>query len=61
MIIGLPQDWGKEHKQNLACIRTQKKRAVTPEETKPDIHASIGGSLVEVWIKNGLPQAWGPW
>ena len=31
------------HKQNLACTKTQRKGAVTPQETEPD---SVGGSPV---------------
>ena len=38
------------HKQNLACTKTQGKGAVAPQETKPDLPASVRGSPVEVWV-----------
>ena len=36
------------HKQNLSCTRTQEKGAVTPQETEPDLPASVGGSPVKI-------------
>ena len=30
-----------EHKQNLVCTRTQRKGAVTPQETEPDLAVSV--------------------
>ena len=45
------------HKQNLACIRTQEKGAVTPQETDPDLPVSVQESPEEVWVNSGLP--WG--
>ena len=30
------------HKQNFACTRNQGKRAVTPQETEPDLPVSDG-------------------
>ena len=50
-----------EHKQNLACTKTQKKGAVIPQETKAKLHASVGGSPVEVWVGRGSPQGWDHW
>ena len=35
------------HKQNLLCTRTQEKRAVTLQETDPDLPVSIQESLAE--------------
>ena len=55
LIIKLPQDWGKQKlqswraQQNLACTKTQRKGAVTPQETEPKLPASVGsrsGGLV---------------
>ena len=36
------------------CTRTQKKGAVTPQETDPDLPVSVQESLVEVWVGSGL-------
>ena len=44
------------HKQNLVCTRTQKKGAVTPQETEPDLPVSVQESL-EALVDRGLP--WG--
>ena len=46
------------HKQNLSCTRTQEKGAVTPQETEPDLPASVGGSPVKIWVSSGSPQGW---
>ena len=43
-------------KQNHVCTRTQKKGAVIPQETEPDLPLSIQESLVEAWVYSGLPQ-----
>ena len=32
-----------------------------PEDTEPDLCASVGRSLVEVWVCSGLPRGWGHW
>ena len=40
------------HKQNLAYTRTQGKGAVIPQETEPDLSASVGGSSVEARASN---------
>ena len=37
-----------EQKQNLVCIRTEGKGAVTPQETEPDLPVSVWGSPLEV-------------
>ena len=47
------------HKQNLVCTRTQKKGAVTPQETEPDLPVSVQESLVEAWVDSGLLQGRG--
>ena len=47
------------HKQNLVHTSTQKKGAVTPPETEPDLPTSVQESLAEVWVGSGLLQAWG--
>ena len=65
LITGLPQDWGKQRlqpwraQQNLACTKTQRKGAVTPQETEPKPPTSVGGSPVEMWLGKGIPQGWG--
>ena len=47
------------HKQNLVCTRAQKKGAVTPQETAPDLPVSVQESLVEAWVGGGLVHGWG--
>ena len=47
------------YKQNLACTKTQRKGAVIPEGTEPDVLASVGGFPVKVWVSSGLPRGWG--
>ena len=49
------------HKQNLARTKIQRKGAVTPRETEPKLHASVGGSPVEAWVGRGSPQGQGHW
>ena len=44
------------HKQNTACSRTKGKGAVTPQETEPDLLASVGVSSVEVWVGSDSQQ-----
>ena len=44
------------HKQNLVCIRTQEKGAVTPQETAPDLSMSVQESPGEAWVGGGLLQ-----
>ena len=39
---------------NLVHIRTQEKRAVTAEETDPDLPVNVQESLVEVWVCGSL-------
>ena len=47
------------HKQNFVHIKTQRRGAVTPEETEPKLPASVRGPPVEVWVGRGSPQRWG--
>ena len=39
----------------------QGKGAVTPQETEPDLPASVGGSPVEVWVVSGSLWGQGHW
>ena len=43
------------HKQNLACTKTQGEGAMIPQETEPDLSASVGKSPVEVSVGGGSP------
>ena len=43
------------HKQNCAYWDPGK-RAVTPQETDPDLPVSVQESLAEVWVSHGLLQ-----
>ena len=38
------------HIQSSVCIRTQGEGAVTPQETEPDLPASVGASPAEVGV-----------
>ena len=38
------------YRQNLVYTKTQGKGAVAPQETEPDLPASVGGSLAEAWV-----------
>ena len=65
-IIELPeftQSLGKQtlggQKQNLVCIRTKEKGAMTPQEADPDLPMSVKESPVEVWVGSGLLKVWG--
>ena len=49
------------HKQNLACTKTQRKEAVTLQDTEEKELASIGGSPVESWVGRGSPLGWRHW
>ena len=61
LIIGLSQAWGNRHsslgrhKQNLARTKTQRKGAVTPQETEPKLPAIVGGSPAEAWVVGAPP------
>ena len=56
----LTQDWGNrclEGTDRTLCTRTQEKGAVTPQETGPDLPASVQKSPAEV--DGGRLQGWG--
>ena len=57
--MGLGKQTLGGHKQNLVCLRTQEERAVTPQETDPDLPVSVQESLAEVGVSSGLLQGWG--
>ena len=65
LIIGLPEGWGTRdsslggHKQNFACTKTQRREAVSPQETEPPLPAGVGGPPVAVRVGRGSPQGWG--
>ena len=42
------------NKKNLVYTRTQKKEAVTPQETDPDLPGNVQESPVEAWVISGL-------
>ena len=67
LTAGLRQDWGK---QRLHSWRAHTKQcahwdpgegAVTPQETEPELPASVGGSLAEVGDGCGTPWGQGHW
>ena len=47
------------HKENLVCTRTQKKGAVNPKETDPDLLVGVQESPAEARVGGGLLQGWG--
>ena len=57
--MGLGKQDFRGHKQNLVHTRTQEERAVTPQETDPDLPVSGQESPAEAWVGGGLLQAWG--
>ena len=67
LIIGLPQDWGKQRLQSWraqtkSCThQTQKKGAVTPQEIESKLPASVRSSPMEAWVCRGSPQAQRHW
>ena len=44
-----------------ARSKTQRKGAVTPQETEPKLAASVGGSPVEAGVSRGSPQGQREW
>ena len=38
------------HRQNLVCTRTQEKRAVSPQDTDPDLPRNVQESPAEAWV-----------
>ena len=63
LITELPQDWGNRDSwraQTTPCTHwTQKKGAVAPKQTEPDLPVSVQESLAEAWVDSGLPQGQG--
>ena len=63
----LPQDWGNQGLQSCRSqtkqnkTKTQRKGAMTPQETEPKLPASVGGPPVEARIGRSTPQGWGHW
>ena len=57
--IGLVKQTFGGYKQNIVWTTTQKKGAVTPQETDPDLPVKVQESLVEAWVGSGLLQGWG--
>ena len=49
------------HKHNFEHTKTQRRGAVTQQETEPKLPGSVGGPPVEAWVSRGLPQGWGHW
>ena len=47
------------HKQNPVHTRTQKKGAMTLQETGPYLPISVQESLAEAWVSGDLLQGWG--
>ena len=41
--------------------KAQGKGEMTPQETEPDLPASVGGSPMDVWVNSDLPCGWGYW
>ena len=56
----LTQNWEIDSWRGTNRTRTQKKGAVTPQETDPDLSVSVHESPVEAWVSGGLLQDWGP-
>ena len=46
------------HKQNSVHTKTQRRGAVTPQETEPKIPASVGGPPLEALVGRDSPQGW---
>ena len=57
--IGLGKQTLGGHKQNLVLTRTQKKGAVTLQESEPDLPVSVQESQVEGWVDSGCPGVTG--
>ena len=56
---GLGKQTRGGHTQNRVCTRTQEKKAVSLQETEPDLPVSVQESLVEAWVNSGLLGVWG--
>ena len=51
----------RQHQQNPVCTRTQKKGAVTPQETEPDLLMTVQESPAKAWVNSDLPWGQGRW
>ena len=49
------------HKQNFVHTKTQRRGAMTSQDTEPKVPASVGGPPREVWVGRGSPQGRGHW
>ena len=56
---GLGKQTRGGHKQNLMCIKTQEKGAVTSQETETDLPVSVQESLAEAEVSSGLLEGRG--
>ena len=67
LIIGLPQDWGKQRLQSwraqtkFCAHQDSEERSSDPVETEPKPPASVGGPPVEAWVSRGSSWEWGHW
>ena len=50
-----------ETERTFAFAKTQRRGAVTPQETEPKLPASVDGAPVQAWVSRGPPQGWGHW
>ena len=48
-------------KYNFEHTKTQRRGAVTQQETEPKVPINIGGPPVEAWVGRGSPQGWVHW
>ena len=44
---------GRKKKKTLMRAMTKEKKAVTPQETDPDLPVSVQESLAEAWVSMG--------
>ena len=49
------------HTKSSVCIRAKRDEGVNPQETEPDLPASVGGSPAEAGGGCGSPQGQGHW
>ena len=59
MTVGNRDSSIRGQKQNSALTKTQRRGAVTPQETEPKLSANVGQSPVEVWVSRGSRQEQG--
>ena len=67
MIIGLPEDWGRQRLQSWKAqtnfrLHQDPEKSSDPKETEPKLaRPQVGGPPVEVWGSRGSPQGQGHW